>query len=438
MELQYVKQTVDYFFLQYNSWGRTFLDWLHSIFNGIFNVLLAFATLMSILYLVMSIYILLNREKDKVEAAKGNLPSVTVQIPTYNEIVALRCAEKCLELDFPEEKLEIIIGDDSNNNYVSARIDEFAERHSRIKVLRRGNNLGFKSGNLNNMLKHSKGEIIVIFDSDFIPKKDFLRKIVAPFLRDKRVAGVQSKWNFINAEQNLVSILGSTIVEVFQSVTLPFMFKQRKLAFLCGSAEAVRKDTLIELGGWDHGNLTEDIEYSLRLLKNGHRIEFVHGLECDSEVPYLPKDLYRQQMRWAYGVITSYNKHAKDILTSRRIPFQEKLYISLICSGYLLTLLLASLFVVGALTVITHPPAQIDILKFLTETGRNTLLTSGLIIASIVAVLKAAKARSIIKMIIASFSYGLIVTYHVNIGVVKAFTKRPMEWYMLTKSNSLK
>ncbi len=427
-----IKPVVDNFFIQYNSWGRDLLDYLHSMFNSIFIALLVLTTFISLIYIGLSLYSIM-KKKDSEDDDTGNHPFVTVQIPTYNELVALRCASKCLEFDYPKEKYEILIGDDSNDKKVSKKIDLFAEKHDKIRVFRRGSNYGYKSGNLNNLLLQSKGEIIVIFDSDFIPPADFLKRIVKPFEKDVNVAGVQAKWNFINAEQNMVSILGTTIVEVFQRITLPFMYHERKIGMLCGSAEAIRKDTLIKLGGWDNGNLTEDIEYSLRLIKKGYRIIYLEDLKCDSEVPYLAKDLYRQQMRWAYGVVSSYKMHAKDIFTSKKIAMQDKVFTSLICSGYFITILLASLFLTGLLSVITHPPAPIDLIRFFSETARNTILTGGLIAASFAAVLKAKKPNQLAKMIASSLTYGIVVTYYVNAGIIKAIFKKPMEWHMLKK-----
>ncbi|MBI2134254.1 glycosyltransferase [Candidatus Woesearchaeota archaeon] len=433
-----VKDIVDVFFIQYNTWGRLMLDYLHSVFNTAFTVLLITTASLSFLYLILSAYSLLKkREKSHLQTPE-KLPFVTVQIPTYNELAALRCAKRCLEFDYPVDKYEILIGDDSNTNEISSKIDKFAETNNKVKIFRRGANSGYKSGNLNNLLKHSKGEIIVIFDSDFIPPKDFISEIVKPFSNNPHVAGVQAKWNFINADQNLVSSLGSTIVEVFQRVTLPFMFHRKKLAFLCGSAEAVRKDILIKLGGWEHGNLTEDIEYSLRLIKNGYKIVYLEDLKCDSEVPYIAKDLYRQQMRWAYGVVTSYKGHAKELFQSSKLSLSDKIYTTLICSGYLLTILLASLFIMGMLSVVTHPPSPIDIVRFFSETARNTIITSGLVIASAAAIAKSKRRGHIAKMLVSSFTYGLVVTYYVNIGIIKAIFKKPMEWYMLNKIGNIR
>jgi len=428
-------EMIDNFFSWYNEIGRKILDFLYVIFDNAFNALLLTAFLVSFLYLIMSVYVLLKKRGHKNEENHDQeLPFVTVQIPTFNELAAIRCAKNCLGFDYPKNKYEIIIGDDSNKTEISEKLQEFAKEHDLVKVVKRKSNQGYKPGNLNNMLKHSKGSILVIFDSDFMPQEDFLKRIVQPFMKDDKTAGVQARWTFVNAGQNMITALGTTIVSIFHHITIPFMHKSQKIAFLCGSAEAVRKDVLLKLGGWEKGNFTEDIEFSLRLIKNGYRIEYLDDLECDSEVPYTIKDLYRQQMRWAYGVISSWKKHFMGINKSRDLNLLGKLYVQgILCSGYLLSLLLAGLFITGTLSLITHAPEPVQWGEFTFKLFRNIVLTSGLLFASIIALIKANKSKLTLSMIASSFSYGLVVTYYVNIGIFKALAKTPMEWFMLNK-----
>ena len=422
------------FFAWYNSIGRIILDFLHIIFENTFNVLLIVAVIFSVLYFLMALYAMFNKPKKRKEMeCDAELPFVTVQIPTFNELAAIRCAESCLKFDYPKDKYEIIIGDDSNKPEISEILAEYAQKHELIKITKRETNEGFKPGNLNHMLNHSRGEILVIFDSDFVPEKDFLSRIVAPFMRDGNIAGVQARWKLMNPGQNTVTSLGASILYTCHYVTLPFMFNQKKISFLCGSAEAVRKSTLIGLGGWESGNLTEDIEFSLRLLEKGYKIEYIDSLECDSEVPHTLKDLYRQQMRWAYGVIYSWKNHFVSILKSKSIGFMDKLCMAIFLSGYFIATLLAALFITGTLSFITHAPAPVEWGKFGYELSRNILLTSGLLVAGCVALLKAKKSKMTLRMIASSFSYGLVVTYYVNVGIIKAIAKVPMEWYMLNK-----
>jgi len=423
----------------FNGFGRGIADFLHPVFNYSFYVFLFIAIAASAAYYFISVYAIFfdkTKKKRYEDLDEDKAPFVTIQIPTKNETVALRCAQHCLEFDYPKNKYEIIIGDDSTEKKISAAISKFARQHKQVKVTRRGTNEGYKAGNLNYMLKHSKGELIVLFDSDFTPSEDFLRRIVAPFQQDKNLGAVQARWNFLNPNQNLTSVLGSTIVSVFHHITLPFINSRRNITFLCGSAEAVRKDVLIKLGGWESGSLTEDIEYSLRLLKNGYKIDYLADLECYSEVPYKPKDLYKQQKRWAYGFVSAFKEHGKSIITSEKLSAQDKAYINFTWTGYLLSVLLLLMFVTGFLSFITHRPEAMDIPKFFYEMGRNALLSSGIIFASVIAQVKSKNARSLPSMFASSFSYGLVVTYHVNIGLYKVLTGKPMPWFLLNKQGN--
>jgi cellulose synthase/poly-beta-1,6-N-acetylglucosamine synthase-like glycosyltransferase len=305
-----------------------------------------------------------------------------------------------------------------------------------VQVIKRETNIGYKPGNLNNMLPHSKGEFLIIFDSDYVPKKDFLKRIVQPFKEDENIAATQARWTFLNGNQNLITVLGASILNVYHYVTLPYIKHRRNMSLLCGSAEAVRKSTLIKLGGWDTGNLTEDIEYSIRVVNSGYRIEYLEDLTCDSEVPHTPRDFYRQQMRWAYGVISSFKKHFKSIVSSKKTTFEHKFCLGLVGCGYLVSFVLLTMLTTGALSIITHAPAPIQWSLFLKETFTNIAITSGLIITTIIAMKRSKTLRQVPPMVASSFSYGIVMTYHVNKGILKAILGRPMEWFMLSKQSN--
>jgi len=420
----------------YNDIGRGVLNFLHVIFNNLFYATLFMLMTISVIYLFTTLYVILNKKEPYKEKKLNKFPFVTVQIPTKNELVAIRCAQKCLEFDYPKDKYEILIGDDSDKPEVTTQLNAFAKQNAQVKVFKRKDNSGYKAGNLNNLLLNSKGEFLVLFDSDFIPPKDFLKRIVAPMVYDKNIAGVQARWKFVNTSQNLVSVLGATIVAVFHQVALPFFNKRRRLSVLCGSAEAVRKDVLQKLGGWEHGSLTEDIEYALRLLENGYKIQYLPELECESEVPYKPGDLYRQQKRWAYGVVYSIKEHFISLFFRKKLNLEEKLLLSYIFSGYLLTVGLALVLAFGTLSIITHEPEAIDFGKFFFETGRNIAFTSGLIITGMYSLAKTGHSKKLLHMLAASFSIGLVVTYHVNVGIFRVLTGKSMPWFLLNKSGN--
>jgi len=405
--------------------------------SNIFDLLLIITAIVSFAYMYVGIKMLFFYKKRSTNySLEGNFPFITVQIPTYNEPAAIQCAKKCLENDYPKDRYEILIGDDSNDANVSKTLNDFARLHDNVRVLKRENNIGFKAGNLNNMLKHSKGDILVLFDSDFLPPKDFLRRIVAPFNKSKKIAAVQARWSFIRPNRNLVSLLSSTILSILHNLILPLTYRKGKVSFICGSAEAVRKSTLERLGGWKSGSLTEDIDYSLRVLKEGYKIVYLEDLECKGEVPYTPKDFYKQQMRWAYGVIRAYTDHGVSIFKAKNLRLKDKTFVFFFGSGYLISFLLVALLLVGAISFFTHPPEPFNVSEFLFHTTRNILLTSGLLFASGVALVRRNNLKSILKMIAASFSYGLVVLYHINKGIFKALFNKPMQWHLLNKEGN--
>ena len=198
---------------------------LNEILDHFFDLALISAFALSSLYFIITLIALTTRSmhlKKPTSTHQEALPHVTVQIPTYNELAALNCAQRVLQFDYPADRLQIILGDDSNQQEVSAAIDAFAEEHPRIEISRRGGNSGYKPGNLNAMLPLSKGEYLLILDSDFLPKKDFLRRIVEPVVKDPSLSGVQASWRIINVHHNFSTLMGTGIINVIHSILMPF------------------------------------------------------------------------------------------------------------------------------------------------------------------------------------------------------------------------
>lgn len=422
-------------YLFYFNQSRLILDYMHVFFKYSFNIFLVLTIVFTISYMVMGITLLVKKAKQKELKDTKKYPFVTIQIPTYNELAALNCATRCIEFDYPKDRYEIIIGDDSSKKDISARIDSFS-RDNGIKVTRRGSNIGYKPGNLNHMLKYTKGEYIVIFDSDFLPEKDFLKRIMTPFMHDKDLSAVQARWITKNYSQNLVSLIGGTIPLLTHYLGLPFLNLVKGNAFIAGSAEAIKKSDLVELGGWKDGCLTEDIEYSLRLTSKGKKIMYLENLHCECEAPFTLKDLGKQQMRWAYGVISAIKIHFGSILLNRKLKFADKLNVFLLLAGYVVTFLFFCLTLIGMLSIITHRPEAINWAKFAYETMLNIILTSGFFATIILASILGGKTRNVPGIVVASFTVGLVVIHLVTLGIFKALFNRPIQWYMLTKKGN--
>jgi cellulose synthase/poly-beta-1,6-N-acetylglucosamine synthase-like glycosyltransferase len=422
---------------------------IHSFLKTAFEIALMGACIFSFCYLIVTGFaVALRRLRDRPEIIEDRslYPTVTVQIPTYNELAALNCAARCLEFDYPADKLQIMIGDDSNQPDISARIDQFAAENPSIEVSRRGNNAGFKPGNLNVMLPKSKGDYLLILDSDFLPKKDFLKRLVVPVIKDPTLAGAQAAWRIINVHDNHSTLMGTGIVNIIHFVILPFLKAITKSCVFCGSGELVKKSYLIEYGGWTAGALTEDVDYSLRMINAGKRIAYVDDLRIRCEVPYTPGDLFRQQMRWAYGVMRAFMNHGKKLFLSRTIQKRTKFAAFMFGSGYVMVTLLLLTFVLGMLNLVSsmvgidHSAVQSSsytIGNFLYDTMVNFLLTCGMVVSAIAAgFISGFGYRSLGRLIVASLSIGVICMFFVGRGLITAWLGLPMKWFMLKKAGN--
>lgn len=417
------------------------IEFIDLLAGNLFNFFLVIVSLVTLFYLVMILYIVFivrNRKEFEEEFITEKAPFVSIQIPTRNELAAITCAKHCLKFDYPKNKMEILIGDDSNKPEISRKLNEFASKYSLVRIIRREKNTGFKAGNLNNLLSHSKGKFLVIFDSDYSPSIDFLKRIITPFQYDNKLSGVQARWRPVNSSQNLVSVLSSNIIHVFHLIMLPFMKSTCDTVTLCGSAEALRRSDLEKLGKWQQGSLTEDIEYSFRLFQKNKRILYLEDLECECEAPFTPIDLYRQQMRWAYGVICALKEHLFKTISSNEISFKRKFPLFMSSVGYTFILLLLCLFTSGMLSFLNDPIMLTygAIADGLFRTLIVSSFTIGPLFASIFVLYLTKKIRNVLRLIVSTFSIGIIVIYYVNIGIAKAFLNKPMEWFLVTKKGN--
>lgn len=417
----------------------------NEILRYVFTGILLTTSLFSFGYLIVtgsSLALRRLRNRPETISDRSLYPTVTVQIPTYNELAALNCANCCLAFDYPQEKLQIMIGDDSNDPEISAKINDFAAENPRIEISRRGNNEGFKPGNLNVMLPKSNGDYLLILDSDFLPKKDFLKRLVVPVIKDPTLAGAQAAWKIINVHNNHSTLMGTGIVNIIHVVILPFLKALTKTGVFCGSGELVKKSYLVERGGWTSGALTEDVDYSLRIISEGKRIAFVDDLRVLCEVPYTPKDLFRQQMRWAYGNMRAFMAHGKRLLFSRTTRKRSKFAAFMFGSGYIMISLLLLTTLLGMLSLVAGffgigATDSYTVGKFIYDSMVNLLLTCGFLVSSIVAGFTTGFGnRSITKLIVASFSVGVICMFFVARGLFTAMIGKPMKWFMLKKAGN--
>jgi cellulose synthase/poly-beta-1,6-N-acetylglucosamine synthase-like glycosyltransferase len=268
---------------------------------------------------------------------------------------------------------------------------------------------------------------------------------VVPVIKDPTLAGAQAAWKIINVHNNHSTLMGTGIVNIIHVVILPFLKALTKTGVFCGSGELVKKSYLIERGGWTSGALTEDIDYSLRIISEGKRIAYVDDLRVLCEVPYTPKDLFRQQMRWAYGNMRAFMAHGRRLLFSRTALKRSKFAAFMFGSGYVMISLLLLTSLLGTLSLIagffglgaSSPTDSYTVGMFIYDTVVNLLLTCGFLVSSIVAGFSTGFGnRSIARLIVSSFTIGVICMLFVLRGLIAAWIGKPMKWFMLKKAGN--
>jgi cellulose synthase/poly-beta-1,6-N-acetylglucosamine synthase-like glycosyltransferase len=413
-----------------------FYQTVHQTSFYLYNFFLPPVIFFSIFFYLLAITGVLSRKKKKrFNSNNIEWPFVTIQIPTFNEPVALRCAKHCLNFDYPDDKFEIIIGDDSNSSKVSKLIDDFAREHrDKVKVKRRGLNIGFKAGNLNHMLKFSNGEIIVIFDSDYTPSRKSLKKIVRPFVDDEKIGCVQTRWNFPNKNQNKISRFGYGILMVYQRLIAPIN-ERFGVSLLFGSGEAVRKDLILSLGGWQEGSLTEDVEFSVRVLKLGYKIVYLDDVKVSGETPYTLKGLRTQQKRWAYGNLRAFIDHVNSLLFGD-FSFMQKVMLIFTLLGYLSSFFFVPYVISSLIFFASTPPAPVDWYKFSVQTSKFLIATSGFLIAMVIALSKERRLDMLPSVLSSSVTVGFLTAISVCSGFINALIGKKMQWKIISKKGN--
>ncbi|MCC6012193.1 glycosyltransferase [Candidatus Caldipriscus sp.] len=316
----------------------------------VYFALLLFFTLVSFRYLYLIVGFFNNRKFWSLKTPPlRRYPKVCVQLPVYNEpFVVERAIRSSAKLIWPKDKLEIQVLDDSNDEtsaIASAVISELSKEGINIRHIRRGNREGFKAGALRYGMELTDAEYFAIFDADFIPPEDFLLRTI-PFLeRDPKLAGVQTRWDFINGDDNLFTKAQRFMLNL-HFVLEQFVRSRENLWLTFNGTAGVLKRSAIEwVGGWEADTLTEDSDLSFRLYKKGYKILYLPDVTCKSELPDSPVAFKAQQRRWAKGGAQVFRKYWRELLNSN-IPISWKvefLFQSAGNLGYPLGMLLMNL-----------------------------------------------------------------------------------------------
>jgi cellulose synthase/poly-beta-1,6-N-acetylglucosamine synthase-like glycosyltransferase len=245
------------------------------------------------------------------------LPVVTVQLPIYNEMyVADRLIDSVCRLDYPRDLLEIQVLDDSideTRDIAERAVRRYAAQGVDIKYFHREDRTGYKAGALEAGLKVARGEFVAIFDADFLPKSDFLHRLL-PHFSHGRVGMVQARWGHINQDYSLLTKIQSILLD--GHFVLEHGARNRAGVFFNfnGTAGIWRRDVIADAGGWQHDTLTEDLDLSYRAQMRGWQFIFVPDVVAPAEVPVEMNAFKSQQHRWAKGSIQTCLKLLPQIL----------------------------------------------------------------------------------------------------------------------------
>lgn len=242
--------------------------------------------------------------KETASAQLSRLPSVTVQLPIFNErYVARRLIEAAAALDYPSRLLEIQVLDDSTDDTFSI-VKETVERLRGAGIdiihLHRTNRRGFKAGALAEGMKNARGEFILILDADFVPPADFLKRIL-PRFDNERVAFVQARWGHLNRDYSLLTFLQSLSIDAHFAVEQLARFRYGYWFNFNGTAGVWRKSAIEDAGGWRAETLTEDLDLSYRAFLRGWEARYAGDIVVPAELPVSMTAYRRQQHRWARG-----------------------------------------------------------------------------------------------------------------------------------------
>ncbi|MBI5363078.1 MAG: glycosyltransferase [Planctomycetes bacterium] len=254
-------------------------------------------------------------------------PRVTVQLPVFNErTVAARLIQAAGELDWPRERLEIQVLDDSNDetrSIVEAEVALLVERGLHARVIRRTDRKGFKAGALDHGLLQARGEFVCIFDADFVPAPDFLRRLM-PSFADPKVGMVQARWGHANREDNLLTRAESTLLDGHFVIEHKVRHDSGLFFNFNGTAGVWRRAAIDSAGGWEHDTLTEDLDLSYRAQLTGWKFVYAPTVVAPAEVPPDIAAFKSQQHRWAKGSVQVFKKLGWRIITSKE-PLAVKL-----------------------------------------------------------------------------------------------------------------
>jgi cellulose synthase/poly-beta-1,6-N-acetylglucosamine synthase-like glycosyltransferase len=256
-------------------------------------------------------------------------PIVTIQLPVFNELYVVdRLIDSVCALDYPKEKLEIQVLDDSTDEtyqIVARTVKRYQLLGYDIKHIHRVDRSGYKAGALKNGLATARGEFLAIFDADFVPRQEFLRKTIPYFYADEKIGLVQTRWEHINSEYSLITRAQAFALDGHFVIEQDVRNKAGFFINFNGTGGIWRKATILDAGNWHSDTLTEDLDLSYRAQLKGWKFKYLNDVTSPAELPAEVNALKTQQFRWTKGAIETARKILPEVWKAN-IPIRVKIH----------------------------------------------------------------------------------------------------------------
>jgi cellulose synthase/poly-beta-1,6-N-acetylglucosamine synthase-like glycosyltransferase len=297
------------------------------------------------------------KPQPKRRFAEDELPRITIQLPLYNELyVVERLLDYVTKIDYPAHLLEIQVLDDSTDEtskIASAEVEKYARQGIDISYIHRTDRTGFKAGALEKGMKSAKGELIAIFDADFTPRPDCLRKMV-DYFTDESVGMTQMRWSHINAGYSLLTRIQQTLLDGHMVVEQTARCRTGAFFNFNGTAGMWRRQAIEWSGGWQHDTLTEDSDLSFRAQLMGWRFIYLLDDDVPAELPVEMNAFKVQQRRWAKGMVQVGLKLLPRVWGHPQLPWGRKMELVFRLMGNLSAPLIIALSLLNLPTMIAR------------------------------------------------------------------------------------
>jgi len=307
---------------------------------------------------VMSFLSIRGRNKIATPPPIETWPTVSIHLPLFNEErVARRLLSACVGLDYPRDKLSIVVMDDSTDGTTQVAREFQKNYPGLVNVIHREERAGFKAGALQVAMQRSRSEIIGLFDADYVPPSDFLRRMVPYLYVSDNVAFVQSRWSYLDGQFSWIAKALSLGIDVYAFVDQRARYVGNLLAHFSGTCGIFRRKAIEGVGGWSPETSAEDLDLSIRLHLKGWRYVYVPTVVCPGEIPASFNNLRHQQFRWAKGFSECLRKHGRAIVKSKELNVFQKIEALLHLGTYFICPLTIMAIVVGLLYYSIFPPS---------------------------------------------------------------------------------